>query len=368
MTVRDIANFLEEWAPTWVAWDRDNVGLQIGDWNQSVKKILLTLDVTEEVVTEAVKKGSNLIISHHPLLFKPAASITTSDATGRMLLALAQNRVSLYSAHTNLDFSKDGVSFALARKLGLENIRFLSPLRDNLAKIIVFVPDSHIETVLHTMAKAGAGVIGEYSHCAYQTKGKGTFKGSADSTPFIGKAGSFETAEEVRLEMISPRARLPEVIQAMRSVHPYEEVAYDIYHLENENPNYGMGAIGKLPQEQSLRAFLSSVKSMLSAAMVKYTGDLNRKIQHVAVCGGSGSDLLKIARSAGADVFITADVRYHSFYEADDRICLVDAGHWETEYAILDIIAEKLGAFAKSSKKELTINVSKKSTNPVKAF
>ena len=364
MTVADIEEFFNDWAPRWTAWERDNVGLQVGDRSRRVKRILVALDVTPEIVGEAIAKKAELIVSHHPLLFRPPSSITSSDAVGRMVLAMTENKIALFSAHTNLDFAREGVSFSLARALGLEKIRFLVPLKDSLVKIAVFVPEAHVESVSNAMATAGAGVIGNYSSCAFRVKGTGTFRGSEVAKPFVGKAQHLETVEEIRLEMIAPRAKSNEVIAAMKLVHPYEEVAYDIYTLENTNPNFGMGALGELRQPTALRPFLTRTKKALSAESVRFVGDVRHRVRKVAVVGGSGSDLLNEAVAAKADVFVTADVRYHTFHDAKGRIALVDAGHWETEHPVLSTIESRLHEMIQRRGETVRVSVTDYSTNP----
>ncbi len=355
----------EEWAPKWVAWEKDNVGLQLGDKQRSVTKVLVTLDVTKQTVAEAIAKKTELIISHHPLLFRSPSAITTSDGIGKLILQLAEHRIALFSAHTNLDFAKGGVSFALAESLGLENIRFLSPIKNSLAKIVTFVPEDHVRRVMHAMTQAGAGVIGEYSSCSFSTKGRGSFCGSILSNPFVGKRGSLEFVEETRLEMVAPRASVNGLITAMKAVHPYQEVAYDIYLVENPNPNFGIGALGTLSKPQSLGTFLKVIKQTLGSGTLRFTGSAASKIQNVAVCGGNGNDLLSDAIAAQADVFITGDVRYHTFHSAVGTIALVDAGHWETEHIILKPIADRLRSAARAANKPLTVLVTKYITNPI---
>lgn len=365
MTVSDIEQFFELWAPKWVAWERDNVGLQVGDSSRKVSSVLIALDVTPAVVAEAIAKKIDLIISHHPLLFRPPSSITTNDEVGTMILSLAEHHIALYSAHTNLDFTRDGVSVVLAKTLGLSDVRFLSPLKGTLVKIVVFVPQEYVDKVSYAMANAGAGVIGEYTSCSFQTNGTGTFRGSKSAKPFLGAKEKLEMVNEVRLEMVAPKARAQTIVNAMKTAHPYEEAAYDIYPLENTSPNFGMGAIGSLKKRISLRSFLTSVKKALRAEGLRYTGNLSRQIQRVAVCGGSGSDLLNDAIKAKADVFVTADVRYHTFHSAQNTIALVDAGHWETEYCILEPIASRLREAAKQSGDTLKIVTTKNTTNPI---
>ncbi len=362
--MNDVDNIMEQWAPRWIAWERDNVGLQVGDRKASVRRILICLDVTEDVVAEAVSMKADLLISHHPLLFRPATSITTSDPIGRMILKLARHGIALYSAHTNLDFTRDGVSMSLARTLGLQNIRFLSPLKGLMAKIAVFVPEQSVQHVLEAMAKAGAGVIGEYSHCSFQINGRGTFLGSEQSNPTVGTKGKLESAEEVRLEMILPRTSVPAVAAAMKSAHPYEEVAYDIYPLDNESTEFGMGAIGELKTALPLKEFLDHVRKVLRAEGLRISGDRAASVKKIAVCGGSGSDLIPEAIRAEANAFVTADVRYHSFHDAGDLV-LIDAGHWETEHPVLDIIRSRLMAACADRGEEIRVSVTNYKTSPI---
>ncbi|MCI0706360.1 MAG: Nif3-like dinuclear metal center hexameric protein [Ignavibacteriae bacterium] len=364
MTIADIEHIIEAWAPKWIAWEKDNVGLQLGDRSRHVSKILVALDVTEKIVTEAIAQRAELIVSHHPLLFRPLKAVTTTDETGKLVLKLAKSNIAVYSAHTNLDFTKHGVSFAFAEKFGLTNIRFLSPLKGLSSKIVVFVPQEHVERVADAMSDAGAGVIGEYSSCSYRISGTGTFRGSASTNPFIGTANKLETVEEVRLEMIAPRGAVNTIVSAMKTAHPYEEIAYDVYPLENDSTNYGMGAIGDLPNSMPLKSFLQLVKKSLKAEAVRYTAGAKQRVQKIAVCGGSGSDLLQTAVRANADAFVTADVKYHTYHSAEGTIALVDAGHWETEQVILEPLAKRLREAARHSKEQLTVRVTKFSTNP----
>lgn len=365
MKLTDLVRFFESWAPHWTAWERDNVGIQVGRRSHRIRRVLVTLDVTPAVVAEAIRKKADTIVSHHPLLFRPPKAFTDTDEVGRLALTLAEKRIALYSSHTNLDVAPDGVSFALARALGVTKPVFLSPLKGSLLKIAVFVPESHLEQVAGAMAEAGAGVIGQYTSCSFRLNGKGTFKGSASTNPFVGTATQLETVEETRLEMLVPRASVNSVVRAMRSTHPYEEVAYDLYTLENSDPNYGMGAIGELSKKVSLSSFLRMLKKSLRAESVRYTGSLRQSVRTVAVCGGSGSQLLDAAVSAGADVLVTADVRYHTFQSAAGRIALVDAGHWETEHVILPVIVRKLREWSAAKNEHLDIRLTQYSTNPI---
>lgn len=368
MIVEDVEHIMEQWAPRWAAWERDNVGLQIGDRRRRVRRVLLSLDVTKDVVREAIRRNIDLVISHHPLLFRPPTSISASERVGELVLLLAEHRIALYSAHTNLDFTRDGVSFSLARTLGLQQPRFLEPLKEHLAKIAVFVPQAYVNDVRSKMSAVGAGTIGDYSSCSFQTNGQGTFRGSEKSHPFEGKPGTLESVEEVRLEMVLPRARVSDVIRAMKSAHPYEEVAYDLYPLLNESPNHGMGAVGELRTAISLKSFLKSVKKELRSTSLRYVGDLNKKVRTIAVCGGSGSDLLETAIRSGVDALVTADIKYHAYHDAEGRIALVDAGHWETEHVVLPVVARKLRDAFDHVREKVSILVTKKRTSPIQNY
>lgn len=365
MTVRDVQHILESWAPKEIAWERDNVGMQVGSYEKKVRKILLALDLTPEVVEEARKKKVDVIVTHHPLLFRPVKSITPDDRVGRLILDLIENGVALYSAHTNLDFTRDGVSFALAERLGLKNISFLTHSRGDLRKIAVFVPTEYVDKVTEAMASAGAGVVGKYDQCSFRVEGTGTFRAMEGSKPFIGEVGKFEKVNELRVEMIVPRWKVGEVVRAMRDAHPYEEVAYDVYLMENEQTEYGAGAYGTLPQPLSLKKFLQTVKEQLNVPFLRFTGDQQMNIELVAVCGGSGSDLLEAAIGKNAHAFVTADVKYHTFESARGRIALIDAGHFETEAPSLDHLVRHLQQHASLKKEDIQVVKSSARTNPI---
>jgi dinuclear metal center YbgI/SA1388 family protein len=329
-----------------------------------VSKILLTLDVTEKVIAEAIGKKANLIISHHPLIFTPLKSLTTEHRNSNLALLLAKKNIALISAHTNLDFTGNGVSIALAQRLGLQNIKVLASQEDVLKKITVFVPVTHVDGVMHAMSKAGAGAIGNYDSCSFQLKGTGTFRGLDGSKPFIGAAGKTERVEEVRLEMVVFSWHLKSVLRAMKAAHPYEEVAYDVYALENSVEQFGTGAIGEMKSPMRLEKFLQHVQKKLNVPALRYTGKLNSIIRRVAVCGGSGSQFISTAIVEGADVYVTADVKYHTFQDAEERIALIDAGHYETEIPILETLATTLKT-KNFIQKELPVIISKTKVNPV---
>lgn len=272
MNGKEIIKYLEEWAPKGIAWDKDNVGLQVGNPETKIKNIILSLDLSDTVIEEAIKNKCNLIITHHPVLYHPLKNLDFSkNQTALMIEKLIKNDISLYSAHTNLDFTKQGVSYQLAKRINLKQIRFLKNLSGNQIKLAVFVPLSHINKVAEAVHQAGGGIIGEYSYCSFRTSGKGTFKGSQESNPSIGSKGNVEFVEEVKLEVLVDDWKLSRVIKAMKEVHPYEEVAYDIYNLKNENVNYGMGAIGKLEAAMDIKEFLDFVSSKLKITNFRFT-------------------------------------------------------------------------------------------------
>jgi len=365
MTVQIVHDILEEWAPREIAWDRDNPGLQCGSPDARVTGILVTLDVNEEVIEEAKQKRANLILSHHPLLFKPLHAVDTREPTGRCISALLGAGIGLTSVHTNVDFAPGGTSFVLAEKLGLQNAVVLrSPFRLQ-KKIVTFVPADHIEAVASAMAEAGAGVIGNYDNCSFRLAGRGTFRGNDAARPAVGRSGRVEQIDEIRLEVVAPGPKIDGIVRALRTAHPYEEVAYDIYPLENRSSQYGMGTIGKLTRPRTLRSFLGHVKKALGIPHLRYCGNLNQEMRLVAVCGGSGAEPLEEAVRIGADVLVSADVRYHSFQDSSGRIALVDAGHYETERPVVAVMAAVLKKEIKRRGENVPVHESSLSTNPI---
>ena len=365
MTGKEIIKYLEAWAPKGIAWEKDNVGLQVGNPDDKIKNIILSLDLKEEVIDSAIKENCNLIITHHPLLFYPIKNLDFSkNINAGMIKKMIKNNITLYSAHTNLDFTKHGVSYQLAKKLKLKNIKFLKNLNENQLKLSVFVPLAHVEKVAESIHQSGGGIIGEYSHCSFRTAGTGTFKGSNQSNPSIGKKSVVESVEEVKLEVLVDQWNLNQVIRTMKKVHPYEEVAYDVFPLKNDNANYGIGAIGELKDTMDTNDFLRFVSSKLKTSTLRYTHSKKKKIKTVAVCGGSCGELVDEAARQNADAFVTADLKYHTFQDAEGKILLIDAGHYETEVPILDEIKKRLESFLNENKKIKVLKF-KGSTNPI---
>ncbi len=368
MTVNDVHRLISSWAPPDIAWEKDNIGLQIGDMNAAVKGILVSLDVTPNVVAEAARRKANLIVSHHPLLFRPPRSITTQDEVGRCIRALVERNINLYAAHTNLDFTRGGTSFAIAEALELQNVEFLHTTYRVQKKIVTFVPEQHVDAVRNAMAMAGAGVIGNYDHCSFGTAGRGSFRGNENTSPAIGAKGRLENTTEIRLEMVVNQWDVPKVVTALREAHPYEEVAYDLYPLDNVSSEFGMGIVGTLKRPMRVRAFLEFVKKRLKVGGLRRGGSNNTMIRSVAACGGSGAELADAAVARGADAFITADVKYHDFHHAHGNILLIDAGHYETERPVVDAVVKRLKHEFHAKGITLPVAATHITTNPVSYF
>ena len=336
-TIADITDALEAWAPPGSAQDYDNVGLQVGDATRSVDTALLALDATPQVLDEAKEHDADLVVTHHPLLFRPLDGVTADSYVSNLALRFAEAGIGLYSIHTNLDAAPGGVSFALADRLGLTDIGFLDGFDETLYKLAVFVPADAFDPVREALADAGAGRIGDYEACAFSVAGTGFFKPGDDTDPHIGTAGGgVESADERKLEVEVARWNLGRVLGALEAAHPYEEVAYDLYPVHQKNTRAGLGALGHLPSPEPLSAFLDRVANRLDADSLRYAGTDEASVERVAVCGGAGSDFIGTARGAGADAYVTADVTYHEFFDVlgtdgTPEMALVDPGHYETE-------------------------------------
>lgn len=345
--VRDLTAALETWAPPGSKLDFDHVGLQVGRPEAEVRRVLVALDLTPAVVDEAEETGAELIVTHHPLLFRPLKRLVPTDFVAALAYRLAQTGIAYYACHTNLDAAPGGVSFALAELLGLREIAFLDRMEGTLVKLATFVPESHFEAVRAALAEAGAGRIGDYDACAFATRGTGFFRPGDAAHPFSGRRGELERAEELRVEAEVARWDLPRVLQALRAAHPYEEVAYDLYPVEQPNTRAGLGAVGMLEAPEPLDDFLARVAERLEAQSLRYVGDPKAEVRRVAVCGGAGSSLLGKAAAAGADAYVTADVTYHTYFQplapdGQPRMALIDAGHYETEWITERLLVEWL--------------------------
>ncbi len=348
MTVRDITAALERWAPPGQKLSYDRVGLQVGDPAAKAETVLVALDLTPAVLSEAEALGADLIVTHHPLLFRPLERLVPTDFVSGLAYRLARSGIAYYAIHTNLDAAPGGVSFALAEHLGLRDVRFLDGMAESLVKLVTFAPVEHAEAVRAALADAGAGQIGDYTACAFTTSGTGYFRPGDAANPHTGTPDELESVEEVRIESEVARWDVGRAVAALRRAHPYEEVAYDLYPVEQPSTQAGLGAIGTLEKPVPLKVFLEVLAERLEAASLRYVGDAEATISTVAVCGGAGSSLVSKALAAGADAFVTADVTYHTFFQplAPDgtpRMALIDAGHYETEWITERLLVGWLG-------------------------
>lgn len=364
LLLKDITNALEKFAPLNLQESYDNSGLIVGDPDAKIKAALLSLDCTEAVVEEAKKKKCNLIIAHHPIIFKGLKSLTQKSYSERVIHLAIKNNISIYAAHTNMDNTLKGVNWIMADKLGLSSRQVLSPMAGRIRKLQTFVPTQDKERLLNALFEAGAGYIGNYSECSFSSIGLGTFKGGADSNPVIGQKGLRSRSPEEKIELIFNEEKEIEIIHQLKSHHPYEEVAYDIFQLTNLNQDIGSGLLGQLPKALSQAKFLELLKTKFKTKAIKYTPVTNKKVKRVALCGGSGSFLLQKAIKSGADAFVTADFKYHEFFDAENNIIIADIGHFESEQytpeLFYSILSEKFPKFA--------LSLSKENTNPIKYY
>jgi len=363
--VQDIIQAIEAYAPPAYQEGYDNSGLQVGNRQAEVKAVLIALDVTEAVLDEAMQRGANMIVAHHPLLFSGLKQISGRNYIERIVMKAIKNDISIYACHTNLDNVRNGVNAKICEKLGLQHTAILAPMADSLYKLYTYAPVDAAPTVRDAMFAAGAGEIGRYYECSFNTPGTGTFRPGVGTNPAIGLTGGpREEVNEVKIEVLVDKARRSQVLKALFTAHPYEEVAYEMIAISNANQDLGAGMVGELAEAMDEKAFLQHIKTNMKADCIRHTALKGKKVKKVAVCGGSGSFLLKNAISAGADFFITADFKYHQFFDAEGRIVIADIGHYESEQftseIFLDIINRKFPNFA-----TLLSNLS---TNPVNYF
>lgn len=364
MILKDIIAEIEKFAPLSYQESYDNCGLLVGNKEQVVTGAILCLDCVEDVIDEAIAKKCNLIIAHHPIIFGGLKKLNGSNYVERTVIKAIQNNIAIYACHTNIDNVKLGVSKKMADKLGLVNQQILAPKKSLLKKLVTFVPSSHLTQVQEALFDAGAGNIGNYDKCSFVLDGTGTFRGNEHSNPFIGKSGEMSREPECRLELIFENYKQNAVLSALKQHHPYEEVAYDIYQLENYYQNVGSGMVGELPQEMTEIEFFELLKHAFKLKTFKHTPVLNKKVKKVALCGGSGSFLLKDAISSKSDVYISSDFKYHEFFDAEGKIIITDIGHYESEQytpeIFYEIISNKFPNFASY--------LTETNTNPVNYF
>jgi dinuclear metal center YbgI/SA1388 family protein len=350
MKLKQITFFLEEYAPLLLQESYDNVGLILGDPEQEIHQALISLDITEDVLEEAITRQCNLIISHHPLIFRSICKITRKTSVERMIIKAIKNDLAIYAIHTNIDNLLHGVNKSVSEKFRLKNLRILSPRKDLLHKLVTFCPLEKSNEVREALFQSGAGYLGNYDKCSFNLEGRGSFRALENADPYVGNIGELHFENEVRIEMVYPVYREKEILEALLQTHPYEEVAYDIYSLGNEFNNAGAGVIGELPERMDEKKFLEKVKQEMKCSCIRHSGLTGGKVIRVAICGGSGSFLIQKAIAAKADAFITADLKYHNFFEAEGKILLADIGHYESEQFVKEllftIISEKFPNFA----------------------
>jgi dinuclear metal center YbgI/SA1388 family protein len=368
MKLRHILSTIHSWVPPETAQSYDNVGLQVGDPDAEVNAGLVALDLTPQVVDEAIAGGMELIVTHHPILFKGLKRVDASDFIGRMVHRLISNGIAVVAAHTNLDSARDGVSTRLAELLGIGDLTFLEPLPADLVKLVTHVPANHADEIRTALTKAANWVAGPYTDNAFEIAGHGYFRPLDGANPYVGKAdGEIQKVDERKIELTVPARRLAATIQVLKAVHPYETIAYDVFRLDLPSIQYGLGMIGVLDSAMALSAFLDRVVEKLGQPAVRYVGDPAAHIERVAVCGGAGRDLLRPAMKQGADAFVTADLSYHNFFDvlgADGKpvMALIDAGHYETEAATEVLLVEWL----EKNVGDVTWSRTKKKTSPIR--
>ena len=362
MKIKEIVSALERFAPLPLQDGFDNAGLQIGLTDAETTGALLCLDVTEAVLDEAITLGYNLVISHHPLIFKSYKSITGKDYVERCILKAIKNDIAIYSAHTNLDNATGGVNFKIAEKIGLKKIRILDPKDNSLLKLVTYVPSEHADAVRQALFRVGCGCIGNYDSCSYNVEGEGTFRALEDSTPFCGTIGEEHHEKEIRIETILPTFKKQEAIRALTSAHPYEEPAYDLFLLQNNWQQAGAGVIGELDYPETELEFLKRIKKIFEVGCIKHNKLSGREIQKVALCGGAGAFLLPQAIRNGADVFITGEIRYHEYFGHEAEILMAEIGHYESEQYTKEIFY----SIIRDLFPNFTLQFSKVNTNPIK--
>jgi dinuclear metal center YbgI/SA1388 family protein len=367
MKIKEIIDLLEQLAPPAYAEDYDNVGLLTGDKNTDVTGVLCTLDCIESVVDEAIKNKCNMIVAHHPIIFKGLKKITGANYVERTIIKAIKNDIAVYAIHTNLDHVHAGVNGIICERLGLKNTKILKPKSDGLLKLAVFVPNRNVEEVEHAMFNAGAGNIGNYSECDFKVEGLGAYKANEHANPAIGEINKRHTEPETRVEVVLPAHLQNKIVRAMIEAHPYEEVAYDLFALKNASLGVGAGMVGELEKPVLVNDFKSLLKSVFRSGTIRHTAFLHEKIKKIAVCGGAGSFLLTDAIRSGADVYITGDFKYHEFFDTENHIVICDVGHFESEQytpqLLADYLKEHIGKNA-----TFAVRLSGVETNPVKYF
>ncbi len=364
MIVKEVTDILEELAPLEYAEDFDNVGLLVGDYGAKVTGILVTLDTLEEVVDEAIAGQQNLIVSFHPIIFSGLKKITGATYVERAVLKAIQNNIAIYCMHTALDNSPEGVNAKICEVLEIGNPKILIPRKDSIKKLVTYVPTKDADKLRSQLFEAGAGSIGNYSNCSFNIEGTGSFKPGEQSKPSIGKSGELHLENEIQINITYPLENEAAILKCLFESHPYEEVAYELYTLENLNQNIGMGMIGELQNPMSEIDFLTHLKNKMHASCIRHSALLGKPVKKVAVLGGSGALAIGAAKRAAADILVTSDIKYHQFFEAEAKLVIADIGHYESEQftknLLVDYLTKKMPNFA--------ISLSESKTNPIKYF
>ncbi|MCT6869286.1 MAG: Nif3-like dinuclear metal center hexameric protein [Apibacter sp.] len=361
MKVADVVEFLKQLAVESNAEDFDNVGLLVGDSQSIISGVLITLDCIEEVVDEAIQKQCNMIVTFHPIIFSGMKSITGQSYVERAVIKAIKNDIAIYAIHTNLDIAKEGVNFEICKRLQIHESRPLIPKARSIKKLQTYIPKTHFLQVQQSLFKAGAGEIGKYKNCSFRVEGVGTFLPTENSNPYIGQINVLEETSEMMLSVIFEDYKQSALLKALKSSHPYEEIAYEIYALENQNQDLGMGRIGELEKHLPEDEFLSFLKEKLPTSCIRHTKLKNKLVKKVAVLGGAGSFAIKNAILAGADAFVTADIKYHEFFQAESKILIADVGHYESEQFTKNLLHKYLS----ENLNNIIIIISEINTNPV---
>ncbi|MGJ8661274.1 MAG: Nif3-like dinuclear metal center hexameric protein [Bacteroidota bacterium] len=364
MKIKEITSYLESLAPLSSQESYDNSGLLVGSPNDEVVGVLISLDCIEETIQEAIDKNCNLIISHHPIIFGGLKKLNGKNYVERTVIKAIQNNIALYAIHTNLDNYQFGVNYKMASLLNLKNSKILAPVSDRLMKLSTYVPEENKDAVLKALYEAGAGHIGNYSECSFSFEGTGTYLPNEDANPTKGVHHILSHEKEWKVEVILPIHRQHQVVDALKKAHPYEEVAYEVFSIANVNQDEGAGRIGELENEIDEKEFLTILKQTFKCDIIRHTSLRNKSIKKVALCGGSGSFLLKEAKRQGADIFITGDFKYHEFFDAEGEIIIADIGHFESEQFTTNLLGELLTKKMPKFAVHLTVI----NTNPIKYF
>ena len=361
MKLKEITDHLESFAPLAYQESYDNSGLICGNNEMEITGAIICLDSTEAVIDEAIANKCNLVVAHHPIVFSGLKKFNGKNYVERVIIKAIQNNIAIYAAHTNLDHVFKGVNGKIAEKLGLINCSILSSQKNTIKKLITFCPEANAPAIRKALFAAGGGGIGNYDDCSFNSNGIGTFRAGENTAPYVGKKGKQHQECETKIEMIYPAYLESKLLKALFLVHPYEEVAYDLINITNTNKLVGAGMIGELPKEMEETEFLKFIKQVMKADGIRFTALRGKNVRKVALCGGSGSFLLENAKSSGADVFVTADFKYHQFFDAENQLIIADVGHYESEQFTMelfyDILREKFSTFA--------LHLSKINTNPI---